>query len=398
VTTSSITGGSGALLQPLAFEPQEYASRLARVRDGMAERGIDVFLCWTPENILYLTGHDSIGYYFYQCSVVTLEHDPVNVVRRAMAECTWNRSAYRLAAPYLDHEDPIELTWRVIEEIAPGASAIGVEENAWFTSPKRYAQLRERAPGGTGITDASMLVESLRAVKSERELEYIRRGCRAADAAMAAGIAATRAGARDTDVAIAVWSAMLGQGSQEAGVPPILATGYRTNLPQATWCGREIVDGDRAWYEIPGVFERYVGCLGRSGSVGPPSADFARRAEAAREATSTAIDAIRPGIEACDVHRLCHETYRRAGYGDEHLARSGYSIGLNYAPDWGEGQIVSFMESDHTPLVANMTFHLMPSLRAEYNTCLSEAIRVTDDGCEVLTTTPRDLFVQGGRG
>lgn len=394
MTSSAVVAGSGPLLQPLAFTPEEYASRLGRVREAMKQRDIEVFLSWTPENILYLTGHDSIGYYFYQCCVVTLDHDPVNVVRRAMAECTWDRSAYRLAAPYFDHEDPIELTWRVIAELAPKASRIGAEHNAWFTSPARFARLLHRAPAGTVVCDASMLVERLRVVKSERELEYIRRGCQVADAAMAAGIAATAAGARDTDVAIAVWSTILRTGSQEAGVPPILATGHRTNLPQATWCGRRIVDGDRAWYEIPGVFERYVGCLGRSGSVGPPSAEFARRAEAAREATSNAIEAIRPGIEACDVHRVCRDTYRRAGYGEEHLARSGYSIGLNYAPDWGEGHIVSFMENDRTPLEPNMTFHLMPSLRAEYNTCLSEAIRVSDDGCEVLTATPRELFIR----
>jgi Xaa-Pro dipeptidase len=392
--STAIVTASEPLLAPLAFEREEYDARLARVRGEMKERGLDVFLCWTPENILYLTGHDSIGYYFYQCCVVTHDHEPVNVVRRAMAECTWNRSAYRHAAAYFDAEDPVELTWRVIGEVAPSARTIGVEEHAWFIAPRRYAEVARGArAAGARIVDASMLVERFRAVKSEAELEYIRRGARTADAAMAAAIGATRAGARDTDVATSVWSTMLAHGSQEAGVPPILATGYRTNLPQATWCGREIADGDRAWYEIGCVYERYVGCLGRIGSIGPASGEFARRAEAAADVTATALGAIRPGMEARDVHLLCHETYQRAGYGDEHLARSGYSIGLNYAPDWGEGQIVSFVESDHTILETNMTFHLMPSLRAEYNTCLSEAIRITEDGCEVLTSSARQLFV-----
>jgi Xaa-Pro dipeptidase len=393
--TSVIRTASGDLLQPLAFDAAEYRDRLRKVRLAMEEKGIEVFLCWTPENILYLTGHDSIGYYFYQCCVVTLDAEPVIVVRRAMAECTWNRSAYRHAAPYFDYQDPIALTPLVIGEVAPGKRKIGVEQNAWFVTPKRYAHLSAILEAmDAEIIDASMLVEPFRAIKSIRELEYIRQGCRAADKAMAAAIDATRSGVRDTNVAIAVWKTMLEQGSQEAGVPPILSTGYRTNLPQATWCGRDIVDGDRIWYEIPGVFERYVGCLGRTGSVGPASAEFARRAEVAVEVTSTALTMIHPGMEAADVQHLCHDIYARAGFGEEHLARSGYSIGLNYAPDWGEGQIVSFVDSDHTALQPNMTFHLMPSLRGEYNTCFSEAIRITESGCEVMTTTPRELFVR----
>ena len=50
----------------LAFGLDEYRQRLANVRQQMATREIDTLLVNTPENIFYLSGHRTPGYYVYQ--------------------------------------------------------------------------------------------------------------------------------------------------------------------------------------------------------------------------------------------------------------------------------------------------------------------------------------------
>ena len=62
--TVSIQEGSGPLVTPLPFSDAEYQRRLDGVRAQMADKGLDAFVSFTPENIYYLSAHDTPGYYF----------------------------------------------------------------------------------------------------------------------------------------------------------------------------------------------------------------------------------------------------------------------------------------------------------------------------------------------
>ena len=45
----------------VAFPQEEYDERLAAVRKGMAGRGADVLLLFSPTNIFYLTGYNTVS-------------------------------------------------------------------------------------------------------------------------------------------------------------------------------------------------------------------------------------------------------------------------------------------------------------------------------------------------
>lgn|SRR5487761_30939 len=397
MSSSLIKTESGPLIQELAFDRSEYLQRLEGARNLMRSRGIDLFISWTPENILYVTGHDTPGYYYYQASIIGHSTEPINVVRQIEASNTWGRSAFRHAAPYQDYEDPISRTLEVIGELGLASSRIGVEKNAWFITPARFEQFEAgiRASGGT-VVDGSMLVESLRLTKSPSELKYIRLACNAADMAMAAAIDATREGVNENTVASAVWTSLLEQGSQAAGLPPFVVSGRRTSLCHATWAGHIMEPGDVLVYELPGVFERYVGPIVRTGVIGRPSTELEKQAAINIETTETVIAAMKPGAAGEDIQRLCNDCFIRAGYGALHAFRSAYSIGLNYAPDWGEGHIMSVVEGEQRTLQPNMTFHVIPGLRVagRYMVMFSESIVITENGAERLTQAPQELFVR----
>ena len=53
----------------------------------------------------------------------------------------------------------------------------------------------------------------------------------------------------------------------------------------------------------------------------------------------------------------------RAGYTDNFRKRAGYSIGIAFAPDWGEGGILSLYTGVTTELRPGMTFHIPLALR-----------------------------------
>ena len=59
------------------FPAEEYDRRLQCVREGMVRSELDVLLVHRPENIFYLTGYQTPGYYWHQVLVLPLDSEPV---------------------------------------------------------------------------------------------------------------------------------------------------------------------------------------------------------------------------------------------------------------------------------------------------------------------------------
>ena len=68
------------------FSTDEYSRRVGQVRDAMGKRGIDLLLAHTPENLFYLSGYDTSGYFAYQFIALPLTGEPEILIRRGEAE------------------------------------------------------------------------------------------------------------------------------------------------------------------------------------------------------------------------------------------------------------------------------------------------------------------------
>lgn len=391
-----IQEGTGPRVEALPFSDAEFGRRLAAVRRTMVRHDLAAFISFTPENIYYLTGHDSPGYYFYQACVVTHNRPPINVLRRIETTNTMGRGWARLAVAYEDRDDPVAATLGLLHELGVAAKTVGAEADSWFVSPRRYAALRQGLEQAGGrLADTADVVEEPRVIKSAEELVYIRAAARAAERGMHAAIAASREGTTENEVAAATSAELIRAGAEYAGLPPFITSGPRTSLCHSTWAGRTYAAGDVLNYELPGVVKRYCAALFRCGTVGKPSGEVAARAAAAREALEQVIATIKPGATSGEVHEASKAAFQRHGLGALLGHRTGYSVGINYPPDWGEGWLMSIWDGDGRPLRAGMTFHLVPGVYdlGRYTIIISETVLVTEQGCEVLTRFPRDLFV-----
>ena len=98
-------------------------------------------------------------------------------------------------------------------------------------------------------------------------------------------------------------------------------------------------------------------------------------------------------LAGADVHNAVQAVIDRSGYADGFRKRAGYSMGVSFGPDWGEGNIMSVFKTVNIELVPGMTFHLPISLRAYYQhtVAVSETIAITETGCRALSDVPRDL-------
>ena len=94
--------------------------------------------------------------------------------------------------------------------------------------------------------------------------------------------------------------------------------------------------------------------------------------------------------------KACRGTIAKAGFGRYFTHRTGYSIGIAFPPDWGEGHIMSLKDGEQMVLRERMTFHMVPAtlVYGQHGIGVSETVLVTRDGCEVLGDSPRELAIK----
>jgi len=104
-----------------------------------------------------------------------------------------------------------------------------------------------------------------------------------------------------------------------------------------------------------------------------------------------AMRAAKPGATCEAIEAIWQDVLKRNGYSKE--SRVGYSIGLNYPPDWGE-RTASLRPGDRTELEAGMCFHFQSGVWLDdFGAAVSEPFVVTENGGERLCDVARELIV-----
>ncbi len=379
---------------PLAFTEAEYARRLRDLRARMQAMSLDVFLVVVAENITYLTGYETIGYSNFGILVVRRDAPPLLYIRemeRTVAEATTWLDEFEI---YADDQDPLEHAVSLLRKRGWLDGHVGVELGDSFVSPALMDRLR-RLLGQT--VDATGLVEAGRRIKSAEEVTMIRRAARITERGIDAALEAIRPGVTENAVSSAAYAAMMAAGSDFFAGDPIVTSGWRSGIAHLTFGNRRLEKGDTILLEMSACQRRYFGPLMRGAVVAPASVEARRMADVVIAALEAAIAAIRPGVTSGEVDAACRAPIEQAGFEPNFRKRTGYSVGVGFAPSWGEGHIVSLRRDDPTPLEAGMVFHMPPALRVsrQYGLGFSETVLVTPTGCEVLTNHPRRLHVAG---
>ena len=373
-----------------AFPKEEIDARQRRLKRALVAAGVDLYLTSGAENIFWLSGQQTPGYYTFQCLAVPARGAAFLMLRGLETHNARANTYLSRIVGYADDADPADAVADIVESRGFKGRRIAIDRNAWFLTANLFDRLRSRLGP---MEDGGGMVESLRRVKSPRELAAIRAAARANDAGMRAGLAAVCAGATENDVAAEVMHAAIKAGSEYVGMEPFVVSGPRSGLPHATWRRRRIRKGDIVVLETAACHHRYHAASFRTVAVGrvPP---IARDWYAVcLEALAAGAKKLRPGQTCADVHDAVQGVIDAAGCTEAFRKRSGYSIGIAFAPDWGEGNILSLFRGVDVALEPGMVFHVPITLRdyGRFTVAVSETIEVTARGPRILSKLDRDL-------
>ena len=248
------------------FPKAEYQQRIDRLRGRMKEKDFDLVLLSGPENIFYLTGQQTPGYYTFQSLCIPASGEPFHVLRGLEAMNARLNTFLTDITGYADDEHPAAAVAAVLKKRGWNGKRVGIDQNGWFLTVNLYNRLvAEFGP----MLDATGLVEPLRRVKSKLEIEQMENAGRANDEGMQAGLAVTRAGASENDIASAIMAASIKAGGEYVGMEPFVTSGPRSGIPHTTWRRRRLEPGDVAVLETCGLLQSLSrgACSARSRSA-----------------------------------------------------------------------------------------------------------------------------------
>ena len=378
----------------LPFALEEYEARMARVKAAMGEDGIDLLMVTSPENIYWLTGYRTTGYYVYQILLLPLEGTPQFVTSKLEHECVRALSWIKTGLTVFMGQDEVTRTLEGFDATGARIARIGYEERGFWLPPRILDAVRERW-GHKATVAAGRILEDARRIKSPAEIACIREAARIASAGVKAGLAALEPGLTENQVAGTIYQTLMHEGGEHPAGGPYVVTGPRSAVTHMLPERAVIEPGHTVYFEVGGCYRRYSGSHMRMASIGAPSNVAADRAAVSIAALEAMIETIRPGATSQEVDRAGRGVMARGGIGEDFRHRAGYSMGVAFAPGWGEGLVNDIAEGNERPLEPGMTFHLVPmaGFRGEGNMGFSETVLVTETGCEVLTDAPRQLHV-----
>jgi len=390
--------------QYMAFPVQEYRARLDRVRRAMEARGLDAVLTTNPAHMCYVTGYDGWSFYVHQCVIVALALDePIWVGRgmdaNAARVTTWLSEDSIVGYPdeYVQslERHPMDFVCGLMAARGIGGGRIGVEKDGSYFTAAAMEHLCAGLPGAR-FEDATKLIAWVKCVKSEAELALMRDAARILEKTMTVAIDMVRPGVRQCDAAAAILGAQVA-GLPEAGgdypaIMPMLPSGIGTSTPHLTWTDEPFREGEATILELAGVRRRYHCPMARTVHLGPPPAKLADTAQVVVEGLNTAIAAARPGAACEEVEAAWRGVISRHGIVKD--SRMGYSCGLAYPPDWGEGTL-SLRPGDRTVLEPGMTIHVMPGVWLDdWGIEISECVEITPTGARRFCDFPQPLITK----
>ena len=383
------------------FSHEEYSLRFQKTLDAMASKNIDTLLVADPANIYYLCGFDAWSFYMPQTMIVSAKLDePICFVRQMDVGGAYiqtylkneNIIAYPEKLVHMPPRHPYEYLVEVIRDKKLDAGVIGVEMDAHYFTATCYSKLVDGL-SNCKLIDSGFLVNWVRFIKSDKEIEYMHQAARNVEVGMQAAIDHINVGTRQCDAAAAVYSGLIkgieGFGGDYPSIAPMFPTGQGTSAAHLTWSNELFKENEATVIEISGAYKRYHCPMARTVFLGKEDQEKLDVMNKTIEALEEGKAAIKAGVTADSVAQRFWKVLDK--YNIKKDSRTGYSIGAGFPPDWGE-RTLNISKGDPTILETNCTFHMIAVMQmGDWGVEASDAIRVTDNGFEVLSDFSKEL-------
>lgn len=352
------------------------ARRRDRLTGLLADRGLDGVVVTTLVNVRYLTGFTGSN----GALVVPREGAPVFLTDGRYRD----QAAEEL--PDVEHQIGRDLLGAAAGHMANGTWALETHT----LSVDAHLRLSELAPG-TSFVAGDRVVESLRVVKDEVEVEALRRACDISTRALEALIAGPLVGRTEREVARDLENRMLDLGAEAIGFETILAAGENSAIPHHSPTDRALADGDFVKIDFGARVDGYHADCTRTFVLGRPD-DWQREIHAAvKESQTAGLEALREGVVVADSYAAATSALEASGWLHAFTTGLGHGVGLEIHEDPFIGPSQAGKLASRTVLTMEPGIYVP----GRGGVRIEDTVLVTTGSPEVLTTMTKDLLEIG---
>jgi Xaa-Pro aminopeptidase len=271
-------------------------------------------------------------------------------------------------------------------KLVPSISRIGFESQ--HLSVADMKNLKKLLPLRRFIAATSIL-ENVSAVKDEQEIGFIRSAAGISDKVFNKLLPQLHPGVRECDIAaeISYWHRKYG--AECDAFDPIVASGERGALPHARASEKKIRQGELLMLDFGCRYRGYNSDITRTLAIGNPSIEMKKVYQIVLDAQMKAIDAVRSGVTARSIDAVARKHIRRKGYGRYFFHSLGHGLGIHVHDP------LRLSHLSKAVLTAGNVVTIEPGiyLPGRGGVRIEDDIVIRNNGCEILTTSPKELIV-----
>ncbi|MGY4690252.1 M24 family metallopeptidase [Salibacterium sp. K-3] len=237
----------------------------------------------------------------------------------------------------------------------------------------------------------SGMVENIRLIKNEDELEVLQQAVDIADDAFEHIAAYIKPGIREIDVSNELEFFMRRQGAVSSSFDIIAASGSRSALPHGIASNKKIQKGELLTLDFGAYFQGYCSDITRTVAVGEPPSRLREIYQVVYEAQLKAVEEIKPGMTGAEADATARDHIVKHGFGEYF----GHGLGHGLGMEVHEGPRLS-PKSDKV-LEPGMVVTVEPGVYIPDTggTRIEDDIVLTENGADILSKSPKELMILG---
>lgn len=362
--------------------------RLSRLRRCMQEAKLPALLVSQPESRRYLSGYaakdipprESAGYLLITEDRQLILTDPRTEAEAASQAPGFELRVYRAGSR--------------MHDLLRGLSAeLGIRTVGFDPNHLPYALWRELSDvleGVVALVPAPDLVDRLRMVKDPDEIETLRESIILNEAAFAHLARTVRPGVTERELAWEMENFVRTHGGEGVSFDPITVGGPNSAIPHAQPSDRPVRADELVLFDIGAKLGGYCSDMTRTVCIDSVPGQLEEVWRVVVDAQAEAEARARPGLTGAEVDAIARGVIQAAGYGDQFVHGTGHGVGLEiHEPPW----ITPTRGVD--VLEPGMVFSIEPGvyLPGVGGVRMEDLLLLTEDGPEVLSTSPKKLYL-----
>lgn len=352
----------------------------------LRNENLDAAFITTPDNVFYVSGFQSNPHERLLGVMVFKEAEPFIICPFMEVPDVKDTKWAFGAVGHADTEDAWDVVRNAIKERGVNLSSIAIE--------KAHLTVERLERMESLFTDANFFrldeqLNQMRNIKSEDELEKLRKAAQLADLAVEIGCKEIAEGKTELEVLMAIEFEMKKNGAEKMAFETMVLSGKKTASPHGKPGDRKIEAGDFILFDLGVSYQGYVSDITRTVAFGEPTDEMRQIYETVKNAQQAAIDRVKPGVKAMEIDKAARDVIEEAGYGEFFTHRIGHGLGISVH------EYPSLTGTNELPLEEGMVFTIEPGIYDPEVTGvrIEDDVVVTAEGVEVLSKFPKELQI-----